>query len=84
MSNRIFISYRREDSAGWAGRIYDQLAAHFGHDNIFIDVDDIDPGLDFVDAIENAISQANVLVVIIGQTWLDAVDSKWESPLGQF
>jgi formylglycine-generating enzyme required for sulfatase activity len=76
MSNRIFISYRREDRAGSAGRIYDQLAAHFGPGNIFMDVDDIDPGVDFVESIENAISQTNVLVVIIGPAWLGVADAE--------
>ncbi len=76
MRNRIFISYRREDSAAWAGRLYDQLAAHFGPDNIFMDVDDIDPGLDFVETIENTISQTNFLIVIIGPAWLKITDDE--------
>jgi hypothetical protein len=75
MGNRIFICYRREDSRGWAGRLYDQLAAHFGHDQIFMDVDAIQPGLDFVDAIESAISETDALIVIIGPNWLDATDT---------
>jgi hypothetical protein len=75
MSNRIFVSYRREDSRGSAGRLYDQLAAHFGRDRIFMDVDTIQPGLDFVDAIESAISKTDVLLVVIGPTWLDVTDA---------
>ena len=39
----IFISYRREDTAGYAGRLYDRLAAHFGPDRVFMDVEGIEP-----------------------------------------
>ena len=43
----IFISYRREDSAAYTGRLYDRLSTHFGADQVFMDVDDIPPGADF-------------------------------------
>lgn len=75
MSKRIFISYRREDSRGSAGRLYDQLAAYFGRDRIFMDVDTIQPGLDFVDAIEVAVRETDVLIVVIGSAWLNALDA---------
>ena len=45
----IFISYRREDSAPYAGRLYDWLSHRFGKESIFIDIDTIQPGEDFVD-----------------------------------
>ena len=48
---RIFISYRRADSAGYAGRIYDRLTAHFGEDAVFMDVDTIEAGVDFVEVL---------------------------------
>ena len=51
--SRIFISYRRDDSAGYAGRIYDRLAAAFSTQNIFMDIDTIEPGMDFVEVVEN-------------------------------
>lgn len=51
----IFISYRRDDSAGYAGRLYDRLAAHFGATRVFMDVEGIEPGIDFVNAIEDAV-----------------------------
>ena len=70
----IFISYRRQDAAGYAGRLYDRLAAHFGADRVFMDVEGIEPGLDFVDAIGRAVSSCEVLIVIIGPAWL-ATDS---------
>ena len=46
---RIFISYRREDSSGHAGRLYDLFARHFGKDQVFMDIDTIRPGVDFVE-----------------------------------
>ena len=70
----IFISYRREDAAGYAGRLYDRLAAHFGDERVFMDVEEIEPGADFVDAIARAVGSCEVLIVIIGNEWL-AVDS---------
>src|SRR5438067_10074126 len=68
----IFISYRREDTAGYAGRLYDGLAAHFGSDRVFMDVQGIEPGVDFVEAIERALSSCEILIVLIGKDWLAA------------
>ncbi|WP_051301925.1 TIR domain-containing protein [Sedimenticola selenatireducens] len=70
----IFISYRREDSAGYAGRLYDRLAAHFGVERVFMDVEGIAPGTDFVDAIERAVTSCKVLIVLIGNEWTGIVD----------
>ncbi|MET0682180.1 MAG: TIR domain-containing protein [Casimicrobiaceae bacterium] len=66
----IFISYRRQDAAGYAGRLYDRLVGHFGAERVFMDVEGIEPGLDFVDAIERAVASCEVLIVIIGLGWL--------------
>src|SRR5262245_32939538 len=66
---RIFISYRREDSAGSAGRLQDTLAKQFGPDHVFRDVADIYAGGDFRQAIEREIGQSDVVVVIIGPRW---------------
>jgi hypothetical protein len=52
---RIFISYRREDSAYPAGWLYDRLCAHLGSENVFKDVDSIEPGDDFVRVLEEAV-----------------------------
>lgn len=71
----IFISYRRDDSAGYAGRLYDRLAAHFGADAVFMDVEGIEPGTDFVKAIEGAVASCKVLIVLIGNQWLGATDA---------
>ncbi len=74
MGNRIFISYRRSDTFGTAGRLYDYLETHFGEENIFMDVDNIKPGADFVNVLDKAIADSDVLLVMIGDTWLDATD----------
>ncbi|MGH8727108.1 MAG: TIR domain-containing protein [Burkholderiales bacterium] len=71
----IFISYRREDAAGHAGRLFDRLSEHFGRDRVFMDVSDIEPGVDFVEAIERAVGSCEILVVVIGRDWLKATDA---------
>jgi hypothetical protein len=75
-SGRVFISYRRTDTAPFAGRLYDYLAESFGADQVFMDVDTIDPGVDFVRAIEQAIASCEVLLVLIGPLWLDATNEE--------
>lgn len=59
----MFISYRREDSAGWTGRIYDYLSARLGVEREFVDVAAIRPGEDFAQAIEKRRSCRHALVV---------------------
>ena len=76
MSGQIFISYRRDDASFPAGRIYDHLAARFPHNQIFMDVDNLDPGIDFFEAIENSVGSCEVLVAVIGQRWLALADDK--------
>jgi beta-lactam-binding protein with PASTA domain len=66
----IFISYRREDTAGHAGRLFDRLIQHFGKGRVFMDVSDIEPGVDFVDAIDKAVGSCEILIVVIGREWL--------------
>ena len=72
MQHGIFISYRRDDAAGYAGRLYDRLATHFGAERVFMDVEGIEPGADFVEAIERAVGSCEALIVIIGDEWLAA------------
>ena len=67
---QIFISYRRDDSAGYARAIYDELARHWGAERVFIDVDDIGAGQAFADVIGQAVRGSGVLLVLIGQRWL--------------
>jgi TIR domain len=73
-AGRIFISYRRSDSAGYAGRIYDSLRREFGAKSIFMDVDSIPAGDTFAKTIEETIAQSDVVLALIGQYWL--VDAK--------
>ena len=72
---RIFISYRRDDSSSQAGRLYDWLAAHFGQGQVFMDVDTIKPGVDFVETVRQAIGECDGLVAIIGSDWLQVSDA---------
>src|SRR2546430_11860155 len=69
---RIFLSYRRQDSPGHAGRLHDRLATRFGMENVFIDVDAIEPGLDFREVIDSAVGACDVLIAVIGRDWLSA------------
>ena len=73
--SRIFINYRRDDSGGYAGRIYDRLATHFDRDFIFMDIDQIEPGEDFYDVIDEKLKSVDVAVVLIGKYWLDITDT---------
>ena len=73
--SRIFISYRREDTQDAAGRLYDALAQHFGRDQVFMDVDTIPPGVDFVEFIEAEVARCDVLIALIGRQWLTVADS---------
>jgi hypothetical protein len=73
-SGRVFISYRRQDTSGMAGRLYDQLAARFGDDQVFMDVDTLAPGVDFAEVITQAVSACQVLLAVIGPQWLTAGD----------
>jgi len=67
---KVFISYRREDSSGHAGRLHDSLQSHFGADNVFMDLSDIDSGTNFVDVIQTAIRSSDVVLAVIGKQWL--------------
>src|SRR2546428_13152556 len=73
-SPRIFISYRRDDAAGDAGRIYDALIARFGKGSVFMDDDTIQPGADYRDVINQAVESCEVLVTVIGKGWLSLAD----------
>lgn len=72
--SRIFINYRRQDSEGYVGRLYDHLVQHFGRDQLFMDVDDIKPGADFVSELEKAVTACDVVLSVIGPHWLNAAD----------
>ena len=72
MDGGIFVCYRRQDSAGYAGRLYDRLEAEFGDDRVFMDVEAIEPGAVFAEVIAERISRCLVLLVMIGPEWLTA------------
>ena len=69
---RIFINYRRDDSAGYANSIYQSLVARFGADQVFMDVDTIAPGKNFDQRIDQTLSTCDVVVAVIGREWLTA------------
>jgi TIR domain len=72
----IFISYRRADTSGYAGRLYDDLTRRFDADGIFHDVDTMPPGVDFVDAITQVLDTCSVLLALIGPSWLTIADGE--------
>src|SRR5215467_9390843 len=74
MPHKIFISYRRDDSAGHAGRVHDRLEREFGRDLLFMDVDAIPLGADFVNVLSDEVAKCDVLLAIIGPNWVDARD----------
>src|SRR5262249_32209666 len=74
MAGKFFINYRRDDSRGTAGRLNDRLIETFGRNKIFMDVDDIPAGTDFVAYLNEQVASSDALLVIIGPNWLDAKD----------
>ena len=70
----IFISYRRDDSEGHAGRLFEDLSDRFGKASVFMDVAGIEPGRDFRRVIEQQVASCGVLLTIIGKDWLTAAD----------
>ena len=65
---KIFLSYRREDSAGEAGRLNDRLVSELGNNSVFMDVDGIPLGTDFVKRLTAEVASCDVLLAIIGKT----------------
>lgn len=70
----VFISYRREDAAAAAGRLFDHLVARLGRDQVFMDVDGLEPGMDFHEVLNARVSACDALIAVIGRDWLDARD----------
>ena len=69
-SSGVFISYRRADTAGYAGRLFDSLRERLAPRPVFMDIDTIEPGADFVEVVERAVSNWGVLLALIGPRWL--------------
>jgi hypothetical protein len=65
----VFVSYRRRDTAGYAGRLCEHLCGVLGAENVFFDVQDIAPGQDFVESIDKTMSACQAVVVVIGPEW---------------
>jgi len=72
---RIFVSYRRDDAGGHAGRLVDRLRTHFGAENVFADVDDIRLGVDYRSVLRQAVQTCQMMIVVIGRRWLGERDA---------
>ena len=72
---KIFISYRRQDSIGVTGRIYDRLRAHFGDGAVFMDIDNIPFGVNFRKHIDSAVGHCDVVLAVIGTKWAEETDA---------
>src|ERR1700722_14799627 len=66
---KICISYRRSDSEGITGRIFDRLVAHYGKDSVFRDIDSVPAGTDFREHVRHVLTETNVLLAVVGPKW---------------
>lgn len=82
--SRIFINYRRQDTEGYVGRLYDHLTQHFKRGDVFMDVDSIPPGVDFAQYLEEAVAGCDVFLVMIGPQWLTCADEAGAKRLEQW
>jgi formylglycine-generating enzyme required for sulfatase activity len=76
MPRKVFISYRRDDSAGHAGRVHDRLEREFGPDLLFMDVDAIPLGVNFIKVLREEVARCDVLLAVIGPNWLNVRDEE--------
>jgi hypothetical protein len=74
MAGKIFINYRREDTAGFAQALFGRLEQSFSAKSLFMDVDSIGAGQDFVRAIEEQVGECDAMLVLIGPKWLNVTD----------
>lgn len=74
MAGKIFINYRRGEDSGAAGRLFDRLENTFSKDRLFMDVDSIAPGRNFVRVLEDEVGECDVFLAVIGQSWSEARD----------
>jgi len=74
MAGKIFINYRRGDDPQAAGRLFDRLHDVFEPHQLFLDVDNIAPGLDFVRVLDERVAECDVVLAVIGKNWIDARD----------
>jgi hypothetical protein len=78
---RIFISYRREDSSGYTGRLHEHLAERYGAENVFMDVDSIQAGHQFPKVLQDVLDSCDVAIIVIGRQWLTASDANGQRRL---
>lgn len=74
MARAIFISYRRDDTEGEAGRLFDDLSRTLGENSVFMDVTGINPGVDFRKAIDDNVASCGALLAVIGRDWATLTD----------
>jgi TIR domain len=77
----VFLSYRRDDSGGHAGRLYDALSSRFGEEKVFMDIDAIPLGVDFTKEITKRVESCDVLIVLLGRDWLIVTDDEGQRRL---
>lgn len=75
MTGKIFINYRRGDDPQAAGRLFDRLQDVFEPQQLFLDVDNIAPGLDFVRVLDERVAECDIVLAVIGKGWLDTRDA---------
>ncbi len=80
LQKKIFISYRREDSSGHVGRLYDRLAGRFGKSRVLRDIDSIPFGADFEKLLEGHLHESSVCVVVIGDKWMSLLRDRQATP----
>ena len=83
MEGRIFINYRREISAAAAGRLSDRLIPHFDQERLFMDIDGIEPGVDFVKALDEQVAEASAFIAVIGPGWTELKNAEGQRRLDQ-
>lgn len=74
----VFISYRRKENSADARALYERLCREFGEAEVFIDLDGIEYGADFVETLERQLSDCKVLLALIGPDWLGVKNQRGE------
>lgn len=75
-SFQMFINYRRSDTAAYAGRIFDRLKSTYGHESVFMDITNVELGMDFTVAVREAVEKCDLFLCLIGRDWLKAEDTE--------
>jgi hypothetical protein len=81
MAGNIFINYRRGDDPGFTQALFSRLEQAFPPERLFMDVNNIAPGLDFVQVLNDQVARCDVLIAVIGKNWLGAADESGERRL---